>query len=71
MRRHRPEPRMSDFRDAKGYVDYEDFDFAWQQWHYEIPSLREFWCPDIKPLEPAMEPSPLDSIDALYEALSA
>jgi hypothetical protein len=39
-------PVMEDFEDADGYIDFEDYDVAMDQWRMQFPDLRESWCGD-------------------------
>lgn len=67
------EPMPEDFKDAHGYIDWEDFDYAWDQWRQKIdferdqlPDLRECWCG-----EPQPEPEGLSLADILQSLMEA
>lgn len=59
------QPKMEDFVDADGYIDFEAYDVHWNMWRDSIPNLYESWCPEVVREEPE-EPNTLrDLIEAL------
>lgn len=65
-------PKLEDFADADGYIDYYEYDMAEDQWRSQFPNLYEKWCGDpaqMKPPSPAIVED--DSLAKLLEALAA
>lgn len=61
-------PKPEEFEDADGYIDWEDYDYAREQYYYDVPNLFEFWCPEVKvEVEVFVEPSIQDLINQLMD----
>ena len=60
-------PLPTDFADADGYIDWEDYDYALQLRKSDIPDLFESWCPLSRP---RVDETELSISDIIAQALA-